>query len=39
MTKDEFLKIVTPVAELVGKKSQDYGTKIQEVQGLSLIHI
>lgn len=33
MTKDEFLKIVTPVAELVGKKSQDYGTKIQEVQG------
>ena len=33
MTKDEFIAIITPVAELVGRKSGDYGTKIQEVKG------
>jgi hypothetical protein len=33
MTEEEFLAVVKPVAELVGKKSQDYGTALEEVEG------
>jgi hypothetical protein len=38
MTKDEFLKLVTPVATLVEKKSEDYQSAVDEAQGWVVKH-
>jgi hypothetical protein len=38
MTKEEFLKLVTPVANLVEKKSEDYQSAVDDAQGWVVKH-